>query len=230
MPLPRARGHGGGDNPFNPDIVTQLKPEAWYRFGVGITVTGAGASIWHDVSGNSPAGERDLLQGTDADRPTLQADGSLIGDGISQFMKTAAFTFVQPETIYFLGRQITFTDNDTIFDGDVTSSGRLIQSNPEPGLSFEAGIQMAASTEWTTGVYAPLAVVINGASSSTRVGNNAAVTGNAGASNMGAFTLFRPGGLALLFGHAQVKEIILFSGAHDTATQSRVLNYLSSMI
>jgi len=47
------------------NTVRALSPAAWYKAGVGVTVTGSGVSTLADLSGNG----RDLLQSTDASRP-----------------------------------------------------------------------------------------------------------------------------------------------------------------
>lgn len=228
MPLPKGRGSGGGDNPFNPDLITQLKPAAWFRFGVGITVTGAGVSTWADQSGNG----RDLLQGTDTNRPALQADSSILFDGVDNFLKCSAFTFNQPYTVYILGKQITWADSDRIFSGNAVNTMDLHQSSGgvSPQVSLSAGSGAANNGEWALNVYAAVASVFNGASSSLRVNNTAATTGDAGAGNAGGFELGADSGGTARWSNIQVKEVILFSGAHNTATQDRVINYLSSLL
>ena len=63
---------GGVGAPFAPDDLDNLV--AWYQFNIGITVTGAGVSTWADQSGNG----NDLLQSTDADRPSHESDGTIL--------------------------------------------------------------------------------------------------------------------------------------------------------
>jgi len=128
--------------------VVALSPQAWFRYGVGITVTGAGVSTWADQSGNG----RDLLQGTDTNRPALQADSSILFDGVDNFLKTAGFTFNQPETVYVVFKAITFTDGDTILDGNAGNDLRLFQVDPEPGISGFAGSQFGTGAGPVTGV------------------------------------------------------------------------------
>ena len=201
-----------------------MSPAAMFRYGIGITVTGSGVSNWPDQSGNG----RDLLQGTDAARPALQADGSILFDGLAQFLKTAAFTFSQPNTIYLLASQITWTDVAHIFDGDVQDTGTLFQSGVSPSVSIYAGAAAAANATWLIGEYAALAVIFNGASSLIRVGNGAPTTGDPGAGNMGGFTVGARGA-GDTYSNIQVKESILYSGAHSTILQNYNIARLASV-
>ena len=205
--------------------VVALSPQAWFRYGLGITVTGAGVSTWADQSGNG----RDLLQGTDAARPTLQADGSILFDGVDNFLKTAAFTLNQPNTIYILCKAITWTDVDFLYDGDTLNNSRLIQSGVTPDLAVGAGADIALPGP-TVGAYAIITAVRNSASSSGRINSGAAVTGDAGLNNMDGFTLGTRGDLVGNFSNIQVKEVILFSGAHTDTQQSQIIYYLSRML
>ena len=206
--------------------VVALNPQAWFRYGLGITVTGAGVSTWADQSGNG----RDLLQGTDAARPTLQADGSILCDGIAQFIKCVGFTFNQPETVYVVFKAITFTDGDTIFDGNAGNDLRLFQVNPEPNLAGFAGSQFGTGAGPVTGVYGVVCAVYNGASSLVRVNNEAPVSGDSGAANGSGFTLGAFGNGATAWSNIQVKEVILFATAHTTTQQDQVMSYLSRLL
>jgi len=151
-----------------------MSPAAMFRYGIGITVTGAGVSQWNDMSGNA----RHLLQGTDANRPALQADGSILFDGVDNALATGAFTYDQPLTIYLLGRQITWTGGDKVFD----SPSRMLLgqdgSTPEVAIFAGAAIDVAVNSGWVLNAYAALCVVYNGASSLIRVNNNAPTTGD----------------------------------------------------
>ena len=63
----------------------------WNRKNTGITVTGSGISQWDDVSGNG----NHLKQGTDANRPSKEANGSVLTDGLAHYMQTDAYTLNQ---------------------------------------------------------------------------------------------------------------------------------------
>jgi len=196
----------------------------WPRFNQGVTVTGSGVSQWDDQSGNS----NHLKQATDASRMTLEADGSILGNGIDQFLKADTFTFTQPETIYILGKQVTWTGSDRFFDGHATNSGTLQQFTASPELRlFAGGVVGNISPPLDTDVI--ITIVINGASSLIQLNSDTPVTGNAGASNMDGFTLGALGAGTGNFGNIQIKEIVAFSAAHNATTIASNIAYLSKV-
>ncbi len=202
-------------------------PAAWYRKGQGITVTGSGVSQWSDASGNG----RHLLQGTDTNRPALQTDGTILFDGVDNYLQTAAFTLNQPTTVYFLGKQVTWTNTDTICDGRTNASGNIYQSTATPTIKANAGSDVGPANGLTLDTYKTVCAVFNGASSSLGVSNGVlftGATGDAGAGNMGGFTLGALGGAAN-FGNIRVKEVMIFNQAHTGAQQSLILGYLNTL-
>src|SRR5690348_15932843 len=158
---------------------------AYFKFNTGITVTGAGVSQWSDQSGNG----RHLLQATDTYRPALQADGSILFDGADNYLKCNAFTLNQPETIYLRLKQVTWTTAEYFCDGNATATGAVLQaaagSPASPQIELRAGGVIGPNSDLAIGSYGVVCAVINGASSVLVVDSGAAVTGNAGASNMG---------------------------------------------
>jgi len=210
-------------NRFLPSHLAGLK--LWTKFNSGITVTGSGVSQWDDVSGNG----NHLKQGTDANRMTLEADGSILGNGVNQFLKTDAFTLVQPETIYFLGKQVTWTALDAFFDGNAVNTGKLRQDNSSsPSLESYAGVVLPLFGSLPLDTYRVITTIFNGASSLIQANNIAPLTGNAGAANMGGFTL-GASGTPDRYSNIQVKEILIYSEAHDAATRAKVISYLSNI-
>lgn len=198
---------------------------AWFRFNTGITVTGAGVSQWSDQSGNS----RHLKQTTDTNRPALQADGSILFDGSDNYLKCDAFTLNQPETVYLLFKQVTWTINEAIFDGNTANSGVMFQATTTPNVAIFAGAGgVSSDPDLATDTYGVMACVFNGASSRIQLNNNAAVNGNTGSGNMGGFTLGARGD-NLVPSNIQVKEVILYSAAHDAATRKRNIRYLATV-
>ena len=211
---------------FLPSKLVNL--EAWYRFNTGITVTGAGVSNWADQSGNG----RDLLQSTDTNRPSLESDGTILFDGVDNFLKAAAFTLVQPETIYILFKQITFMAEDTVFDGEVINRGRLRQLSSSPQLTIiadGAGALPLDNSDLAIGVYGVISIVINGSSSVIQVNKNTPVTGTLGSLDMGGFILGARGDASIQFSNIQTKEVIIYSEAHDADQRTKVINYLNTV-
>lgn len=197
---------------------------AWFKYGVGITVTGLGVSQWSDQSGNG----RHLLQGTDADRPSLQSDNSILADGTSEALSTSSFTLNQPMTWYVLAKQVTSKANGGLIGDSASNNAFIYQTNvggtiaqalPTGGVNANAGLALN-----TWGV---IAAVANGASSSLAVNTNAPVTGNPGANGFtNGFSVFK---FNIFFGNWQVKEVILYSAAHDATTQAQVIRYLQAV-
>jgi hypothetical protein len=200
----------------------QANLELWYRYNFGISAP-AGVDQWDDQSGN----DRHLKQATSAIRPSKEADGSILFDGIDNFLKTDAFTSNQPTTIYLLGKHVTWTGSDRFFDGNTINTGVLQQFGTTPQLRLFAGAAYGSISP-TLDTYVVISVVFNGASSVLQLNNDAPVLGNAGANNMGGFTLGASGG-ATDFGNIQAKELIKFSAAHDAATRSTNINYLAGV-
>lgn len=208
--------------PWTPKRLPNLA--AWFRFGQGITSAAGAVSQWADQSGNG----RHLKQATGAAQPALQADGSILFDGTSDFLKCDAFTLAQPETVYVLFKQITWTLNSYIFDGDGAASGILSQRGTSPELATYAGSSVVANnSNLAVGVYGAVATVINGASSLIQVNNTTPTTGNPGVSNMGGFTIGGRGDGTTEWGNIQFKEAIVYAAAHDAVTRARVIAYLS---
>lgn len=201
-------------------FVRGLGPAAWFRFNTGITVTGAGVSTWADQSGNG----RDLLQGTDANRPALQADGSILFDGSTDVLQCGAFTFAQPETVYILFKQATWTLNDAIFDGNTANSMKAFQSAITPEVRITAAAATPVNGNLPVDSYGVLVCVFDGASSLTQVNFTSPVSGNVGVGDAGGFKLG-----ASASGNVQVKEVILYAAAHDAATRARVIRYLAQV-
>jgi hypothetical protein len=199
-------------------------PVAWYRKGQGITVTGSGVSQWSDASGNG----RHLLQATDAQRPALQTDRTILFDGVAHNLKSAVFTLNQPTTYYLLFKQVTWTSSDYIVDGDLINTGVLAQTNGgvSPGLQLYAGSGVGSNTDLALDTYGVAACVFNGASSVLQINNGTPLTGDAGAGNMGGVSLGKAGTGAGAHANVRVKELIVFSQAHNAAQRALVIAYL----
>jgi hypothetical protein len=204
------RGGGGAG------LILSLTPAAWFRYGIGVSV-----SQWDDQSGNA----RHLLQATATNQPAVQSDGSLLFDGVDNFMKCDAFTLNQPTTVYYLGKQVTWVNNTSAFDGNTLNTGRLDTRTASPQMGIFAGASVGPISP-VVDTYNVITSVFNGASSVLQLNNGTPVTGDTGAGNMGGFTL-GAGGDATRDSNIQVKEVILFAAAHDAATRSRVIRYLA---
>ena len=190
--------------------------------GTGPSSSDLLVSAWEDASGN----DRPLEQITVASQPAYNsATGEVTFDGVDDFLKTAAFTLNQPETVYIVFKQVTWTDTDRVFDGNASASGAVYQSATTPKLRATAGSVLDENAGLAVGAYGIVTAVFNGASSLTQVNAGTAVTGDAGAANMSGFTL-ASAGTAGTYGNVIVKEVIIFSAAHTAAQRTAVQNAL----
>ena len=206
---------------FLPSDLTGLK--LWTRFNQGITSDVNGVSQWDDVSGEG----NHLKQATDTNKPSKEVDGSILFDGVDNFLKADAFTLVQPETVYILFKQVTWTSGDRPWDGNSVASTTLFQTGTTPSLSLFAGATVA-EVDLTLDTYGIVSSVINTTSSVLQLNNDSPVTGNTGTNDMGGFTLGARESAAS-FADIQVKEVLIYSTAHDAATRAKVIAYLSNV-
>ena len=193
---------------FSPLALTNLR--AWYKSDVGITIA-TGVSQWNDQSGNL----NHLVQGTAGSQP-LRTNNSINNlpaitfDGVNDFM-VSTFTVNQPETVFALVRQRTWTSSDILYDGNVALSRRVVQSATSPGLVASSDLLLTQDNSLLISEFGLITFINNGASSSFQVNSNTAVTGNAGADVGGGFTLGARGTGAL--GHADVDFVEVISMA-----------------
>lgn len=213
---------GSGKAGFSPTDLAGLT--AWFKYNSGITVTGAGVSQWDDASGNG----NNLLQATDTNRPSKEADGSILFDGVDNYLKANAFTLEQPETIYILFKQVSLIFSSRVFDGNALNLGGLFFVGTSDTLNAYAGASIGNNTDFALGVYSAVTTIFNGASSLLQVDNNTPVTGNASTSDMGGFTLGAAGDLGN-HGNIQVKEVAIYNTSHDADTRAKVIAYFNSL-
>lgn len=197
---------------------------AWYRFNLDITLNGSDVSQWDDQSGN----DRHLIQATASKQPFKEADGSITFDGTDEFLKAVAFTLVQPETVYILCKYITWGNNEGICDGNAGLSGTIILAIAEDAVALYAGSFTDINSDFIINTYAALAAVFQSGDESLQVNKETPTAGEAGSGDMSGFTLGARGGDDH-FSNIQVKEVILYSVAHDSDTRDSVVDYLNGL-
>ena len=211
----------GGDIGGNP--IQALNPAAYFKFNTGITVTGAGVSQWDDQSGNG----RHLLQATDTQRPALQGDGSILFDGVDDYLKCNAFTLNQPETVYIRFLPVSWAHGDYVFDGNFINTVALYQNTIAHHYTQHAGAAGADGIA-LAGSYYSMCSLYSGASSVLNI-NGTETTGNPGAANAGGFTLGAHGNVNGGWSNIRVKEVAIFTGTHDAATRAKIISYLNTL-
>jgi len=219
----RYRPSFSGGPTFLPSSISGLV--AWYRFGVGITEAGSGVSNWADQSG---AGN-DLVQGTDANRPAKQSDGSILFDGVDNFLKTASFTLAQPVSVCLLMKQVTWTLNDSLFDGNAGNDLRMYQDPTTPSIHMFAGSSGPENTGLTVDTYMNVFAIYNGASSYSQVNDTISIVADAGSASPDGFTLGSFGNGGAGWGNIQVKEIALYNVAITASNISDLRTYFATL-
>lgn len=195
---------------------------ARYIAGDLTTITKDGSnivSVWADKLGSG----RNLGQPTALLRPVWSSSGITF---LPTMMFTDAFTWIQPEEIYMVVKQIGWTNALRLFDGKTNATGMLRQDTATPQLECYAGSFSNNDSNLAVGSFGIVRVLFNGANSKLQINENAPTTGNFGAANMGGFYI---GGSASGTGaNIQVKEIILRKVADVTNNDSAIYNFLKT--
>lgn len=149
---------------------------------------------------------------------------SALFNGTSHYLKTAAFTLNQPTWVIWVGKQVSWTLNDRICDGNTVSSGAIAQNATTPELLIFAGTTGIAKVPLTVGALGVVSAVFSGANSRASVNLSTEVTGQAGAGNMGGLTLGANGdATAAQFSNISTSELIVFPFAPSTELQARLI-------
>lgn len=197
----------------------------WYDATDLTTITKDGSnlvSVWA-AKGGAATG-KNLLQADGAKQPLWVSPGTIRFDGVDNFLKSAAFTWNQPCFIYFLGKQITWTANDTWFDGGTDARAIIQQTPTAPTIKAYAGTISSANANLLVNTWGIVRVLFNGANSKLQVNATAAVTGDFGANNMGGFTLGNRVSVPL-YSNIEVKDIIC-ANTTDAANEAEIFNWL----
>lgn len=150
-------------------------------------------------------------------------------DGVDDYMKTSSFVSSQPETIYFVGQQTSWTSGDYILDGNSTNSGALIQTTATPQLNINAGSSVAANTNLALKTLAVISIVFDGASSSLKINKVTKTTGNAGTTSMLGFILGASGASSPAnHGNFSFNESLVYTVAHDDTTRDQIISGLAN--
>jgi hypothetical protein len=150
-------------------------------------------------------------------------------DGTSDYMKSAPFDLSQPENIYFVGEQVKWGINNTLFDGNTNLTGTLVQDVATPQLTAYAGTNIGFTPNLPIATHGVFTTVFNGAGvSQMRVNRLAATIGSSGSRNMNGFTLSGRGTSIGPRAYIVASEILIYdTTAHDTNTQDRLVRYLA---
>lgn len=157
---------------------------------------------------------------------TIVTRSCLYFDGSNDYLKSAAFSYSQPESVYFVGSQVTWTLTDYILEGFGSSNRRgVTQQLTTPGLSIYGGSSVVAENAGlATKAGGVVSAVFNGASSLLRINRGIATTGSPGTNASNGLTLGSSYDGANN-ANITVSELILRSAADATATQDAFILY-----
>ena len=211
--------------PF-PSILKDGNTVKWFDYLLNITKSGGNlTSVWDNKTGIPGIIPGALLQADGAKQPLWSADGILF-DGIDNFIKTAAFTYVQPERIYIVFKQVTLINQRYFIDGENNFSGIIYNANGTD-INILAGSPIGSYPNTSTD-FMVVRALFSGASSALQINDGAILTGDAGGGDMGGLALgSRADGISN-WSNIQVKEIILRKIADTTENEQDIYDYLAA--
>lgn len=228
--MSRHRFHPAWASQANPAApIISLSPILFCRRNTAIVVS-SGVDTWPDASNNS----HPLVQTTDTNRPTLNADGTVSWDGVDNYM-AAAFTQAGPVTMFARIKVDTWASNKFIWDGGTglsTSRIGLIMHTGTPKVAQVGQSAIGADdSDLTVGSWLSIAAVYNGASSLIQVGVGGTQI------SAGAIGNTNPNGIlvgaaydATGFAKFTLAEIAMVPVAATTAQIDAALTYLNTVI
>ena len=154
---------------------------------------------------------------------TIVTASSLYFDGSNDYMKAAAFSLAQPETVFFVGKQVTWTINDGIYDGNALDTMQLAQSASSPKVSQYAGAE-GFRLDFPVKTSGIISAVFNGTSGSIRLDRGTITTQNVGTATPNGFTLGAKG-TPTAYGNIVTNEVAIYSAALTTAQQDSFIWY-----
>lgn len=209
--------------PSTPAILDDGNTVAWYDLDNVVKDGSDLVSQWTDITGLG----HHLVQGNGARQPLWSATGILF-DGSLSNLRTAGFTFNQPNFIYMVWRQVTWTNNDIILDGIVNNGTQLAQKAGTPVIRANAGNPSANMGQMTLNTFKVTALLFNGASSRMAISDAPAAVGDFGSNNMGGFALGSRSDGVISNSNIEVKEAILRKIADTDANETIIHDYLKN--
>lgn len=211
--------------PFDPLSVAGCK--GWWRVDGGCDVNTDAASITtlYDRSGNG----NHLTEATN--KPTyetaeLNTYAVARFDGVNDKLKAAAFTLVQPNTLFLVAKHLSTPGATEVWcDGNTANTGAL-QVTSGLVLQYNAGATVSGGSIAANG-WNLVSANFNGASSKLRQDGVNTASGNPGAGNLGGFVLGCDGGSAN-FADVEIAEAVLYSGTLTDQDIASITSYLAA--
>jgi hypothetical protein len=190
-------------------------------YGKTLSTVAEGATGYTDDTGATVT-----INSTGAKPAQIVGSQQILFDGVAHCLKASAFATNQPLSVLLAVKQITWTNQDYLVDGNTTNEILIYQNSASPNLNIYAGNTVAANTGLVVGSYGVVAARINGASSSLQVNLNAPSTGDAGANNLAGLTLGASGG-AVNFANIAVKSAALLNSSPSNARMNQLITAMA---
>ncbi len=207
--------------PPYPTILRDGKTAAWYDFTDLSYISKDSYNFVSQVRDKS-VNFRNSNQLTVNFQPVWSVNGVTF-DGINDFLKTDPFLLNQPEVIYAVIKENSWTDLDTIIDGNGGNTMRLYQRTAPGTLRILTGTSNVDNNMSIVGSFQIVTAMFNSTSSFLQINNRTKVTGNAGTANAGGLII---GGSNITGNYANVtfKELII---RPDLSDFDSIKSYLS---
>lgn len=227
--------HAGHNVQFNPILISGLKlwldatQNVFSDAGITPAVNGNGVQQWGDRSGNG----NNVTQGTAASRPTFttaQLNGlpTINFDGVNDFMRATSFTLAQPEHIFIVFKNTTYTVQGRIFDGNTVNSMLVYNNNPTPQFQMFDGSGACTIATVPVGTFAVCDFLFSGSSSFSRANNSVKNTGSIGTDSGSGITLGATFDGSSNWGNVAIAEILVYNTALSDANAALVTRYLGA--
>ena len=198
----------------------------WCRADLGVQLAGSKLKTWKDQSGNG----NDLVQATDAARPTFLVSSANMGNGSSlqlsgaQKLTCAGLAPSQPNTIVVLAKFGSLSGNPGLIDDGSTRQLGYVAS-AGPSWTMDDGATLTGGTADTaTHMFA---FVFNGASSKLYIdwADVANASGNAGSSGgTGGFVI---GTQSTGFMTGEIAEVLAYNRALSASEINQLAAYFA---
>ena len=221
------RNHFEGIAPTAEEVLADGNTVLWVDSEENVTKNGANkVSVWGDKSGQG----NDLLQATGASQPLYSTNGILF-DGANDFMKAIPFTLVQPEMVYIVFKQVTWSYTTRVFDGGSTNAMVLSQRPTSPDLNIQVGGYSSSlsldNTNLSVNTFGIARCLYDGVNSKFIIDDTTPVTGSVSTLSAGGFSLGARGSNAL-HSNIEVKEVIIRKVADSAEDEALIYQYLSN--
>lgn len=198
-----------------------------YQAGVGLTNIGGNATAWANQIGIAGP----LVGHGAGGGPTINADGSILFNGIDQYAN-AAFVLNKPVSIYLVVTPIAWVNGDFIYDGlagPYTGGLRQIPAIPQlTAMGDGLNVKTITTPGPANGIKGVVTSILNGAASTLQLNQSAPVAGDTGLTAMAGFVLGCAGNLTA-FANFTAHEVMIRQIADSAAYATNIIMLLQAM-